>query len=94
MTDKKIYMDSCCFIDMVKVDLKLSSAPTDPERVDDVWYLKRICDAAKNNDLRIFSSTLSLAECIHGGDHKGNKIINDDVKNLFEKFLSSGQIIT
>lgn len=85
-------MDSCCFIDMVKVDLNLPSKPNS-SRLSDVWFSKRMCDAAKNGDLEIYSSTLTLAECLHGGDSKGIKIINDDVKNMFEKFLSSGRIV-
>lgn len=80
-------MDSCCFIDMAKVTIG-NNAP-DHNRQDDVWYLKRLCDASLNGDIEIITSTLTIAECLHAGDG----FIDDNVRDLFDKYLTSGRVV-
>jgi hypothetical protein len=66
MTDAiKSYIDACCFIDMVKTKVgKFLIA----EREHDVWHLKRLLEAHRDKEVEVYTSTLTIAECSHGGD--------------------------
>jgi predicted nucleic acid-binding protein len=83
---RKIYMDACCFIDMVKI--KVGKVVTQ-ERELDVWHLKRLLEANRDKEIEIYSSTLSIAECSHAGDND----IRPSVKSEFDRLLMSGQYI-
>lgn len=83
----RVYMDSCCFIDMAK--MAVNEKALEQNRKDDVWYLKRLCDASLNGDIQIITSTLTIAECLHAGDG----FIDDAVKDLFERYLTSGRVV-
>jgi predicted nucleic acid-binding protein len=83
----RVYMDSCCFIDMAKIDLSVTDI-YDQSRIDDVWYMRRLCDAAYDGEIEIITSTLTIAECLHDG----NGHIGDKAKDLFEKFLTSNRV--
>lgn len=81
----KVYIDSCGFIDMAKHKIGKNIGTG---RENDVWYLKKILEAAKNGDIEVYTSTLTVAECTHAdGD------ISEDVKNLFRAILTSGQYV-
>lgn len=84
----RVYMDSCCFIDMAKIDLSVTDSIYDRSRIDAVWYLKRLCDAARDGEIEIITSTLTIAECLHDG----NGHIGDKAKDLFEKFITSNRV--
>jgi hypothetical protein len=83
---RKVYIDSCCFIDMVKTKLGRKLAT---EREKDVWHLKSLLEANRDGEVRVFTSTFTIAECSHDGDGK----ISDAVKNEFSRFLMSGQYV-
>jgi hypothetical protein len=90
MDKNRVYMDSCCFIDLVKYrDYDKPTHNVSEEKFNDVWHLRRLCDAALKGDIEIISSTLAIAECLH----EGNQLIGDIAKDLFEKFLTSGRVI-
>ena len=57
-------------------------------RDDDVEYCKLLLEAAKNEDIEIYTSMLTVAECTHAGQD-----VSDDVKNLFRGILTSGQYV-
>lgn len=82
----KIYMDACCFIDMVKVKVGKSATQ---ERELDVWHLKRLLEANRDKEVEIYTSTLSIAECTHAGDND----ISPPVKSEFDRLLMSGQYV-
>lgn len=87
MSDQqKVYIDSCCFIDMVKtkVGKKLVS-----ERETDVWFLKRLLEANRDGEVQCFTSTFSIAECSHDGEGK----VSETVKSEFNRLLMSGQYV-
>lgn len=87
MTDlQRVYLDSCCFIDMVKtkVGKKLAS-----DRELDVWHLKRLLEANRDNEVQCFTSTFSIAECSHDGEGK----VSEAVKSEFNRLLMSGQYV-
>ncbi|MBU1156455.1 MAG: PIN domain-containing protein [Proteobacteria bacterium] len=85
----KIYFDSCCFIDMVKYQ-RNSDLIREPGRKQDIWFMGRLCDACLAGDIEIYTSTLTIAECLHGGDG----VIDEEVQELFIKFLTSGRVVT
>jgi hypothetical protein len=86
MADKPaIYLDACCFIDMVK---ELIARPLPADRRADVWYLKQITQACRDGELEVFTSVLSIAECTHA-----DQDMSRPVKVRFETLLMSGQYV-
>ena len=83
---RRTYVDSCCFIEMVKTEIG-QAVTTD--RQQDVWYFKKLLEAHRDREVRIFTSTLSIAECSHAG--KSN--IGDKTKSEFTRLLISGQYV-
>jgi hypothetical protein len=80
-----IYLDACCFIDMVKeaVGQTLTS-----DRSNDVWFLKQITQTCRDGELDVNTSVISIAECTHAdGD------LSPKVKSTFESLLMSGQYV-
>lgn len=83
---RRVYVDSCCFIDMVKIKIgKVLST----ERERDVWFLKRLLEANRDKEVEIYTSTLTIAECCHVGDAD----ISEAVKGAFSQLLTSGQYV-
>jgi len=86
MPDKRgIYLDSCCFIDMVKENV---GQALETDRVKDVWYLKQLTQACRDGEIETFTSVLTIAECTHAGDD-----ISQGVKDRFNDLLMSGQYV-
>jgi len=84
--ERRVYLDTCCFIDLVKVKV---GKPTETDRESDVWFLKRLLEANRDNKLHLFTSTLTIAECRHVGDND----ISEEVKSQFNRLLMSGQYV-
>lgn len=83
---RRVYIDSCGFIDMVKVDVGKS---IDLDRQKDVWHLKKLLEAARDKHVEVYTSAFTLAECVHVGDVD----ITDEVKQSFNSLLLSGQYV-
>jgi predicted nucleic acid-binding protein len=83
---RKVYVDACSFIDMVKI--KVGKSVTE-EREQDVWHLKRLLEANRDKEVEIYSSTVSIAECTHAGEND----IRPPVKSEFDRLLMSGQYV-
>src|SRR5882724_11392877 len=81
---RSVYIDSCCFIDMVKTKVGKKLAT---DRENDVWHLKRLLEASRDGEVRVYTSTLTIAECSHDGEGR----ISQTVKNEFSQLLMSGQ---
>ncbi len=80
-----IYLDACCFIDMVKEHV---GQPLSADRNTDVWFLKQITQACRDSELDVYTSVISIAECTHaGGD------MSPPVKARFDALLMSGQYV-
>jgi predicted nucleic acid-binding protein len=87
MTDAiKTYVDACCFIDMVKTKV---GKTLEQGREHDVWHLKRLLEAHRDKEIEIYTSTLTIAECSHGGDGDTSPV----VKSEFTRLLMSGQYV-
>src|SRR4051812_11048096 len=82
----RVYIDSCCFIDMVKVSIGTALVA---DREKNVWYLKRLLEANRDREVEIFTSAITIAECTHAGEEK----IKDSVKSQFARLLTSGQYV-
>ena len=83
---RKVYADACCFIDMVKTQIGKTLVK---DRELDVWHIKRLLEAHRDKEIEIYTSTLSIAECSHGGDGD----ISATVKSEFTRLLMSGQYV-
>ena len=85
MADKpRVYLDSCCFIDMVKQSI----GDPDPTRSSDVWFTQKILEANAEGDVLAYTSVLSIVECTHA-----NANMDQTVRELFTRFLTSGQYV-
>ncbi|MDD9817863.1 MAG: PIN domain-containing protein [Gammaproteobacteria bacterium] len=86
MTDPhKIYIDSCLFIDMAKYKAVMAS---ENENERNVWLIKQFINAAKDNKIKVLTSSLSIAECTH---IKGADNPSDETKRFFDTLLASGR---
>ena len=84
----KVYADACCFVEMASHLIGRHK----PERDRDVAYLKAIFQAHFEGKLAAHTSVLSIAECQYAGSST-NKLLTDDIKSLFKRFLTSGQYL-
>lgn len=82
----RVYVDACCFIDMVKTEVE---AKIESDRELDVWHLKRLLEANRDKEIEVYTSTLTIAECQHVGDED----VTDAVKARFSALLMSGQYV-
>ena len=89
MADISVYMDTCCFIDVVKKQKGLSTITNQDK---DIWAAEQLLRAARNNDIRIYTSSLTMAELI-GVRKNSNETINMDAETqrLIGSILGSGR---
>lgn len=83
---RRVYIDSCSFIDMVKTSIGKKVAS---DREQDVWHLKKLLEASRDKEIEIFTSALTIAECTHAGDNP----ISEATKDVFSSMLMSGQYV-
>ncbi len=87
----RVYMDACCFIDLAKQRIDLQ---TPKERDAHIFYCKKFIEAARNDDASVYTSTVSVVECVKVTDHMtpGGPTIEDErVKALFKGMLMSAK---
>ena len=89
MDNDSVYLDTCCFIDLVKYDLKIDI----PEhRADHVWFCKRLILASIKKDIKVYTSFVTHVEFLHIKD--GDKrIITNEVKGMINKLLRSNNAV-
>jgi predicted nucleic acid-binding protein len=86
-TRPRIYIDSCCFIDLVKHEV--GNLPDTANA--DFWYTKRLLEAHRNEDVEVVTSVLSVGECV--AVEKGQATVPTDVQDHFRRLLMSGQYL-
>jgi predicted nucleic acid-binding protein len=86
MTSPHIYLDSCCFIDVVKE--KVGALPT--ERTNDVWFVKKILEAHRAGHLIAHTSMIAVGECLAVEEGKQP---SEEVKEMYRSLLTSGQYV-
>lgn len=80
----RIYLDSAPIIDLVKFKV---GAGVDPEREQDAWHVQQLLIAARNDEIELYTSSLTVAECTHVSDPR--KL--EKAKPLFVQLLTSGR---
>lgn len=80
----RIYLDAAPLIDLVKVRVGVKPSS---EVETDVWTLDRLLAAGRAGEVRIFTSTLTVAECTHVGDPSNLEA----AKPFFLGLLASGK---
>lgn len=83
----RVYIDTCCLIDLVRIDLG-HTLSTDKQ--NDAWHVKKLLEANRDGEVQIFTSTLTIAECRHAGE---NVKVTEAVKSQFSRLLMSGQYL-
>ena len=84
-TDKPhIYVDASPIIDLAKFTV---GANVSQEREHDAWHLQRMLEAARDGKVLVYTSALSIAECVHVEDQ--NKL--EKAKPFFMGLLASGR---
>lgn len=83
---KRVYFDNTMFVDVVKVDL---GKAIDSDRSVDVWMAKRLMEAHRDKEVKVLTSTLTIAECTHGGEGD----ISERAQFLISKLLTSGDYV-
>jgi predicted nucleic acid-binding protein len=78
-----IYSDANPIIELAKY----SKGTHDPEREKDLDFLRRILAAANNKEIELFTSSISVAECVAAGNDWG-----PDVQKFFTGTLTSGRM--
>lgn len=79
-----VYVDACCFIDVVKFDI---SATLEEGRKGEVWYIKRLLQAHRDREINVFTSTITIAEAVH----TGTMPVPSEVQSALDALLTSGQ---
>jgi len=92
MTDpERVYIDACAFIDLVKFETGNEStidANQLPERGKDVFFTRKLLDAARANDVFVATSSATIVECSHISEGQTPGIV---IQRFFSEILTSGK---
>lgn len=86
-----IYLDSCCFIDLAR---QVKGIVLTKERSSDAWYSRKLIQAAKDGNIKLFTSAFTQVECVGVREKEGANvpmIFDADVRRLFDAILASGR---
>ncbi|MGP8226585.1 MAG: hypothetical protein ACLQGT_10575 [Terracidiphilus sp.] len=78
-----IYSDANPIIELAKWSKKTH----DPLREPDLLMMEKLLKAANNEDISLFTSSISVAECVAAGEDYG-----DDIQEFFIGVLTSGRM--
>jgi hypothetical protein len=87
MSKPSIYIDACPIIDLVKAKRHVE---LEKDRLNQAWFTERLLEVARDDHIRLITSTVSLVECIHANELPP---IPEETKQLFRDFLMSGAMI-
>jgi predicted nucleic acid-binding protein len=79
----RIYCDANPIIELAK----LGKGTHDRSREHDLWIMRQTLKAAQNGEIDLFTSSISVAECVAAGDDWGQ-----DVQEFFVGALTSGRM--
>ena len=83
MSTPRIYCDANPIIELAK----LAKKTHDPLRERELWFLNQMLRAASNDELELYTSSISIAECVAVGDDWSK-----DVQEFFIGVLTSGRM--
>src|SRR5690348_11699840 len=84
MPTPRLYFDACAFIETAKGRFQKGQTA---DRAAEADMCHRILKAARDGELQVYTSTLTVAEVVHVGDVP----VADDVKKYLERLLLSGR---
>ena len=85
MPTPRLYIDTCCFIDLIQYKPQDQNNPQSEE----IWFLRKIFEASKNGDIELMTSYLTIAEFRRGQKNQ----VTDETKRLIESVLMSGTFV-
>lgn len=95
-TRKRVYLDSCVLIELVKH--KVGAATKQTDRANDVSYVDALLEAARANEIDVLTSGLSVVECISVNDKEKELLARDlfalankQTEKFFSGLLESGR---
>ncbi len=90
---ERIYFDSCAFIEMI--GFKHDSDRFSAEEKERAWFCWRLLKASQDKALKVFTSALTINECLYVKDKDRNPIDSgeefDNIKRLFRSIFESGK---
>ncbi len=90
MPVEKIYIETPCFIDALKYNLK-SASHLSSDLQNYVWHIQQILKASEAKDIQVITSALTIAECRRTHQEKSPTA---ETKRIINSVLTSGKIIT
>ena len=83
----RLYIDSCCFIDLVKHEV----GQLPDNETADIWFTKQLLEAHKDKAVEVLTSVLTVVECV--GIEPGQEKVSLEVQSHFRRLLTSGQYV-
>lgn len=80
---ERVYFDACCFVELAKG--KSGKALLDDGK--HLWYMEALLRASRAGKVQVFTSMVSVSECISVGDAQ----VTPAVQHLFMGMLTSGK---
>jgi predicted nucleic acid-binding protein len=90
MPIERIYIETPCFIDLIKYDLRNAGAISKALK-NEIWFLQNLLKASESKEIQIITSTLTIAECRRANQQQSP---DDEVKRRINSVLTSGRVIT
>lgn len=90
-TRKRVYLDSCVLIELVKH--KVGAATKQTDRAYDVSYVDALLEAARANEIDVLTSGLSVVECISVNDKEKELVAREFFSGLLESGRSGIKLI-
>jgi predicted nucleic acid-binding protein len=87
MSRPRIYLDSCCFIDVVKE--RAGVLPSGRE--NDAWFVKQLLKAHAAGDVIVQTSMAAVGECLAVEDNEPD--VPEQIKEHYRSLLTSGQFV-
>jgi hypothetical protein len=81
----KVYFDSNVLIELAKMRVGLH----DPNRANDLWFFQQMLKASQAGELRLYTSALTIAECVHV-----DQVYDAPTQQFFSGILLSGSMVT
>lgn len=67
-------------------------ADVEPSRLPETWFIERLLEAGRANEIRLITSAFALVECVSAGEDLPNPV-SEETKQMFSDFLWSGEYV-
>ncbi len=86
MSKPRLYIDSCDFIEVIKHG---EGGAIIPDRLNDLWYIRKCMEASRAGEIEVVTSMLTIAEV-----RRADGAPTDRIKRVIRSVLTSGKIVT